>query len=65
MTPEEMRRALPLQKREADRDAFMHNRLGPFDLTQRWVRLCILWYVCGLATGLVAAAWFAKARGIW
>jgi hypothetical protein len=50
---------------EADRDAFMHNRLGPFDLTRRWVRLCILWYVCGLATGLVVAAWFAKARGIW
>lgn len=35
------------------------------NLTRRWVRLCILWYVCGLATGLVAAAWFAKARGIW
>lgn len=34
-------------------------------LERRWVLLCILWYLCGLATGLLWGGMLAKARGIW
>ena len=30
------------------------------DLARRWVRLCIAWYVCGVLTGLFAAAWISR-----
>jgi len=32
------------------------------NLTRRWVRLCVLWYVCGLATGIVLMRWLDYLR---